>query len=282
MLNRNTTKRYLAPVIAALLVAGWATAETRDVDSAKLGMFDRFGATFTDTPGTPATPTIYTPVFVGAGTVTGAAGDITPAMYTGAAIGDLAIAVVESDGTNVPTMAGWTAVTCSGIQDTGTELNVFYQILAGVDPTRLIAVNTGDHLTGFIFGFKVGSFNASTPLETACNATALGSTTTPASVAITTANNTSMVVTVFSTDRDVNSGPFVSALATTGSTSNPFEGTASAVTSAAGGIKNLGNGGGVEVILGLQATAGSTGIVSGTATVGVMTVITIAVNGAAS
>jgi hypothetical protein len=282
MLYRNTIKRYFAPVLAALLVAGWATAETRDVDSAKLGMFDRFGATFTDTPGTPATPTIYTPIFVDSGTVSGAAGDLTPAMYTGAAIGDLAIAVVESDGPNVPTMAGWTAVSCSGIQDTGTELNVFYQILASTTPTRTIAINTGDHLTGFIFGFKVGSFNASTPLETACNATALGTTTAPASVAVTTVNNTSMVVTVFSTDRDANSGAWVSSITTTGSTADPFEGTASAVGSVGGGIKNLGNGGGVHVILGLQATAGSTGIVSGTATSAVHTVITIAVNGAAS
>jgi hypothetical protein len=201
-------------------------------------------------------------------------------MYTGATIGDLAFINVESDGGTGVTVPGWVEVPCSDQSDTGTTLQVFYLVLLGTNPTRLVEVNGADHISHFTWGVKVGSFDAADPFETDCSQAALGTTGTLNSVSMDTVNDNSLVVTVFGTARDASSTTnWVTVTGTTGSTYAPWTGDANSVNRVAGLGKNNGNGGATQLIMGVQETAGATGIVTGTAVSDVQTTITFAING---
>jgi hypothetical protein len=270
-------KRILLLALVALL-AGSAYAETRDVNPTLQTLFDRMGLPFEDTQPGPGVPAIYTPQYIDEGNTDGATVDDTPNMYIGAAIGDLAFIIVESDGTNVPTVDGWAAVPCNAIQDTGTELNIFWQILESTSPTRLVSINGGDHIAQWTFGFKVGTFNPTTPFETDCAKAALGTTDTPVSTAIVTENDYSMVVIAFGSGLDANrTADWMTVTTTIGM--NPIDGTSPSVGVANGYGRSTGNGGGSQVNISLQVEAGTTGVVTGSAIESVHTVITFAING---
>ena len=231
---------------------------------------DQIGAPFTSTP-EPTIPAVFLPFYIDEGASDGAIIDDTPAMYTGQAIGDLAFITVESANDFKPTIAGWTEVPCSDVGtgagcpdgDTCTNLTVWYQILAGTNPTRLISINGGDHIIHFTFGFKGGSFNAADPFENNCGTNTQAATTALSNPGFVSENDNSMIVTIFATPHDGNGSFWVSSIAVTGQT-NPWTGVVDGAQQVAAYTKNTGDGGGNSVILGIKPIAGATGTLTGT------------------
>jgi hypothetical protein len=276
-----TVGTLLTAAICAVILFGasLASAEAREPAQTLKDMFTRFGLPFTDTPAEPTAPAAYMPLFIDSSVSDGAIIDDAPLMYATPSVGDLAFIVVEADGTNVPTVAGWTATPCSGQTTTGSGSYMFYQILADVNPTRLIAINAGDHIAHFMFGIKAGTFDAADPFEDACAQADLGTTGSLASTGIAIVNANSLVITKFTTARDANATGWLADVATDGAEYDQWT-EAAGVHAGDSYIKNIGTGGGNALVFGVMQTAGTSGSVTATATADYHTVMTIAVNGA--
>jgi hypothetical protein len=272
--------KHLCLILALTVASSVGYAETRDVNPTILEMFDQGFAPFTDTPD-PAVGDEYIPTYIDEGATDGATIDDSPGMYTGAEIGDLVFINVQTANDFAPTVAGWTAVPCSG-QGSSTGANridAFYQIIASTNPTRLVSINGGDHIIEHTWGMKVGSFNASDPFEDNCSQADLGLTTDVSSASFVTENDNSMVVVLLTSNKDGNFGVISSNFATAGDMTNPYT-LEPGIQAINGYGKNTGSGGGVTIYMGIQVTAGAVGVSSGTAEERDYVVISFAINGA--
>jgi hypothetical protein len=250
-------KRILLLALVALL-AGTAYAETRDVNPTLLDMFDQSFAPFTPTP-EPVVGVNLIPFYIDEGANKFATGGTdTPAMYTGATIGDLAFMVVHHGDGGTPALAGWTEVPCSD-QTTGTmRLTVWYLVLESTNPTRLITGGV-DHTISYTFGLKVGTFDAADPFEDACSYSVEATPTTSVSIdGFVIENPDSMVITVWGSQHDGTGSNFITSIAQTGvhSAWTEEEGTYSAP---AGFTKNTGTGGGAMTLIAVAHEAGTLG-----------------------
>jgi hypothetical protein len=244
----------------------------RDIQGPIQDLFNRAFSPFTDTP-LPEVPAIWAPHFVDAGAYDGSeAGVDSPAMYSNAAIGDLAFVVIQTSNDVAPTIsAGWTEVPGSPVgtgsacpdADTCTALTVFYQVLTSTTPAREIDYGAGDHYIGFTFGYKVGTFDASDPFEdnTSSNTQTAGtSLTIPGFV---TENDRSMVVVIFNNPHDGSGTNWVGSPANATLT-NPDTLADGKIVIFACNNKNTGDGGGNCVLAGINETAGASGTTTGT------------------
>jgi hypothetical protein len=224
-----------------------------------------------------AQPATVMPTFVAKGTFTSGTAAITPGLPAGIQGGvpqsDLLLLFVETANQAMAAPAGWTQVTNSP-QSTGTaaaaggvRLTVFYKFAAASETAPTLA-DSGDHQTSIIMAFR--GVDNTTPF----NVTA-GGVTTPASTAVscpaatTTAANC-LVVNAIALDADLASTTNLSAVANTNLSSVALQHTQTVIAGA---------GGGLAVVTGGKAAAGSTGSTTATDTTSeVRTYLTMALN----
>lgn len=205
------------------------------------------------------------PTFVAAGAQANGTGDVTPALYTGHTLDDILVLAVQSNNQTAAAPAGWTRMgPAAGIGTAAaagaTRLTMFWKRHDGseTDPT---VTDTGDHTLAFTFGIR-GCPTSGDPFRNiGATRKVTASTTSTGSAGATPADNC-MIVQLFATALDTGSAAF----------SSPTNATLSSVTERADVATTDGNGGGIGLITGVLATAGSfdatTATVSSTTDVG--------------
>lgn len=198
-------------------------------------------------------------------------GALTVGAVTGVAANDLILLFVESENQAVTTPTGYTIVTSSPVS-TGTaaaagavRLSVFYRLAAGADTTTTVA-DSGDHTTAIKIAYR--GVDTTTPFD----ATPVSGIKTPASTtatfpAITTATNNALVVLSSALDLDA---------ASTATTGTPTNANLTGLTERHDQTVIAGDGGGLVIIDGTKATAGSTGTTTATVTSTIQVYLTIA------
>lgn len=189
---------------------------------------------------------------------------------------DLILLFVESENQAVTTPTGYTIVTSSPVS-TGTaatagavRLSVFYKFATGADTTTTVA-DSGDHTTAIKIAYR--GVDTTTPFD----ATPVSGIKTPASTtatfpSITTATANALVVLASALDLDLAS------TATTGAATNA---NLTTITERHDQTVIAGDGGGLVIIDGVKATAGSTGTTTATVTSTIQVYLTIALREAA-
>lgn len=208
------------------------------------------------------------PSVVGLGTAANGTGNVVPTLPTGWAAGDLHVLVVNNKRSEaLSTPSGWTLIGNS-VPASGNKVTLFYRTAVGgdTDPT---VTDPGDHLYAVIIGFRGGTLAVN-------NNTA--STIEPTNTAVTWPSLTTtyadqIIVNAMATDTDSTGAKFSGAAnASLSSVTEQFDNT---ITSNAGG--------GLVIVTGGLATAGSTGTTTGTlSTSAIMALMTISVGVAGS
>lgn len=103
-------------------------------------------------------------------TVTGGA-DISNAVPTGTAAGDLLVAVCANDGTSVSTTAGWTKVA-----STPTHISVFWKVATGSEPTIVFRHLSSSAPSAEQAVFALTGANTTSPIAPVASTTAATST----------------------------------------------------------------------------------------------------------
>lgn len=201
--------------------------------------------------------------FVNKGAFASAATSISPALPASMASGDLCLLFIESiaSATITVTVAGsvgtWTRVTNAPVSNglgavaLSCKLDVFYGWWTSGTTAPTVTASVSNHITGIIMAFR--GVDPTTPFDTTSvdsgtETTARTSVTPPA---ITTTTNNALVIYAIAIDADASS---TNALSTNGANSNLTSYTVQHEQTVSTGL-----GGGLAVITGFKASAGSSG-----------------------
>lgn len=196
------------------------------------------------------------PSFVNAGAFASGTGAISVAPPSGIAEGNLLLLFVESANQAIATPSGWTELTNSP-QGTGTagaaggvRLAVFRKF-AGSSEGSVSVADSGDHTTGVMLAYS--GVDDATPINVTAGSVQASAATAWTAPAVTTSVADTLIVIGVGNDRDLNSTTSISAF----SNAN-----LSNLTKRFDQTTNTSQGGGLAVIDGGKATAGSTGTTS--------------------
>lgn len=200
------------------------------------------------------------PTYVGNGTFTSSSNAITPPLPTGLRNGDLLLLVVTSANEAITTPSQWTQVTNSP-QYTGTaaaaggiRIGVFWRIYNG-NVTASQVSDTGSLNVGQIFAFR--GVDLQNPIDASAGSVDATATSTITCPAVTTTVANCMIVGCIGLDKD---------LADTNTITGTWTNTnLTSITERHDETVSTSVGGGLAVVTGLKATAGSTGTTTNTA-----------------
>lgn len=205
-----------------------------------------------------ATSTTTPPTFVAAGASASGTGAVVPAIYAGAIADDIIVLVVQSDNQTATAPATYTqmgpevGIGTAGAAG-GTRLAAFWKRHTGTESDPTVA-DTGDHTIAFTFGIRGCPTSGDPFRNVGATRKTTASTTSTGSAGATPADNC-LIVQLFATALDSASAAF----------SVPTNASLTSVTEQVDVATADGNGGGIGLITGLLATAGS--FVATTATV---------------
>lgn len=200
-----------------------------------------------------AQPTEQIPSFVAKGTFTSGTGALSVPPPAGIQDGDLLLLFVESANEAITTPSGYTQVTNSP-QSTGgaaaaggVRLGVFYKVTNGSE-SNLTVADTGNHTTAIIMAFR--GVDTTTPVHQSAGAVDSSATSSLSCPAVTTSTTNCLIVNAIGLDKDLADADTLSSIANAA---------LSSVTERHDETVASGVGGGLAVITGGKATAGSTG-----------------------
>lgn len=184
------------------------------------------------------------------GNVTANIGDNTVTLPSHQA-DDIFLLFVESNSTDTPAApsGGWAAVTNSPQNDTGTKLSVFWLRAASGSETNPTILDPGDHSIAAAVRVR-GCKTTGNPWNITKGSVAGSGTTTVTVTGDTTTVNGCLIVCGVSTATDTNTGL---------SNSNWANAALSGITQIINDSDTAGDGGGLIVMYGTQATAGAVG-----------------------
>lgn len=200
-----------------------------------------------------AQPTEQIPTHVGKGTFTSGTGALSVPPPGSLAADDLLLLVVESANEAIATPTGYTQVanspqsTGTGAAAGGVRLAVFYKVTTGSESNVTVA-DTGNHTTAQIHAFR--GVDPTTPIHQTAGAVDAAATTALSAPAVTTTLTNCLIVNAIGLDKDAADSDTLSSVANAA---------LSDVTEQHDQTVASGVGGGIAVITGGKATAGSTG-----------------------
>ena len=200
------------------------------------------------------------------GSVSASTGTLTLPWPAGHAVGDIALAFVESqaNASSITTANGF-AQAGSTVSATGTRLDVFWCRATSTTMGNLVLAANSDHQFGVIITYS-GCISTGTPFLTPATSTKNTASTTTLAPSVTTTVANQLIVNAITKDLDATAA-FVSAITNGNLTSinERFD---------AGTIS--GNGGGIAVSDGMMASPGATGTTSFTVTSSASAMMTVA------
>jgi hypothetical protein len=262
---------YTATLGSAFLVRVGVNATADPPDAIyKLKYRKNGSGSYTDVP-VGATTTYPTPTVVSTGTGVSGAAAVSIGMPSSFAAGDLLLMFVETANQAVATApSGWTE-DASSPQGTGTaagaaatRLTIYRKISDGTE-TAINIGDAGDHTFGRTMAIR--GVHQTTPIHQTSGTTAASSTSVSCP-SVTTSVNNCLILNAFTNVTDT----------TTSQSSGQSNGSLSGLTETIDQNISAGNGGGITVLSGGLATAGSTGNTTATlAGASVQGLITLAI-----
>lgn len=200
------------------------------------------------------------PDYVGKGTFASGTAGITPGLPAGWAEGDLFILQIESANQTIATPSGWTEVPNSP-QSTGTaaaaggvRLAVFRRWATASESAPSIA-DSGDHTTALISAYR--GVDPTSPINASAGGVDSSATTSISTPSVTTTVANCLVLHLLGLDKDLADSDTITGTWTNGNLGSITERHDQTVTSGAGG--------GVALVTGIKASAGSVGATTNTA-----------------
>lgn len=196
------------------------------------------------------------PRYIGKSAFTSGTGALTVAALTGTQAGDIIVLFAESANQTISTPTGYSVLATqvgTGTVDTGggaVRIATFYRILDDAADTTTTVADSGNHTTAIKMLFRDTSLASGGGFFVAATDTQGTASTSMTFPAVTTATDESLVILAVALDTDANSTAEVGAV-TNSNLSNITERHDQTVATQEGG--------GVAVITGEKATAGSTG-----------------------
>ncbi|MCA0455663.1 MAG: LamG domain-containing protein [Chloroflexi bacterium] len=218
-----------------------------------------------------AQPPATAPTFQALGTEVSGIGNVTPTWPTHE-VDDIALLFIESCGgeaASLGTASGFVAVTNSpsstGTTTNGTRLSVYWCRATSTSMAAPVVTDPGNHAYARIITFR-GCIKTGDPWDVTAASQKASASTSSTLPAVTTTIDQCLIVLAAARDND-------SASAAWSAQSN---GNLSSLTERSDSGTTQGNGGGIAVVTGVMATAGSTGTTSATVTSSINAYLTIA------
>lgn len=202
----------------------------------------------------------HVPTYVGKGAFQSGTGALTVPVPSGYRSNDLLLLAVESENQTINTPTGWTQAPSSP-QGTGTaaaagsvRLGLFYKIATGAEASVSVA-DTGDHTTGIMIAVR--GVDPADPIHKNAGSVDSSATSTITFPSVTTTQENTLIAMFAGLDKDLADSDTVTGSFTNANLSSITERHDQTVASA--------DGGGILIVTGVKATAGSTGTTTATA-----------------